>query len=129
MDGKYGQTLEIVTFHTLVGGVNYQVTVIPNYTGPESLEEDGVLAAYGTFAEPGNHKIDLDPPIALDPGTRYAVIVRQTALSRPALATDSAKSEAGKRTVTQAGESFVLLSGGWTDLHTWHPNTAACLQA
>jgi len=129
VDSEHGESLEAVAFHTLLKGVNYQVMVIPEYTGPESLSREGVLVAQGTLAEPGFHTIDLGSPVLLDPGTRYAVILHQSALAKPALATDSAKSEAGESTTSQPGESFILLNGVWTDLHTWHPNTVAVLQA
>lgn len=126
---QYGETLEAVSFHTLIKETKYEVSVVPNYSGPSSLENETDWVAHGTLSEPGYHTIDLESPVNLVSGAQFAVVVRQTALSRPAIASDSAKAESGKGSVSHAGESFVLLGGGWSDLYGMQPNTNVCVRA
>lgn len=124
----YDETLLAVSFHTLLKDTRYEVSVILNYSGTTSLD-GGKVVSQGTLKEPGYHAIDLALPITISRGSRFAIVVRQTAFSRPAVATDSARAESAEDSVSLPGESYVLLRGSWVDLYTTHPNTNVCVKA
>ncbi len=110
--------LAAVSFYTLQSDTIYNVYVCTDYTGSSDLVSSRVSAATGTIAGYGYYTVDLDIPILIAPGDRFAVIV-QLSSSGGAAHAPVEHAVAGYSSLASArpGESFVSVSGSfWQDL-------------
>ncbi|MGE5579431.1 MAG: lectin like domain-containing protein [Bacillota bacterium] len=124
----YGESVKAAGFYALEEGTEYEVKVVPEFTGVQSLNQ-GVTVATGKFDLPGYYTVDFDSPVKVKPGSRFAVLVTTKTQSNVPIAADSMDGLMVKRSFASSGESYVLLRSKWTDVTSVRANTNVCLKA
>lgn len=67
--------LQAVGFYAVGKDTKYRLAVVPEFTGEESLEDlEFTQAGYLQYS--GYYTIDLEEPVAVQPGQRFAVVVK-----------------------------------------------------
>ncbi len=73
------ELLKAVSFYNYAPGMAYEVYVVTNYQNQKSLENLGPVLKTGVSEYAGYLTVNLDNPIELAKGTRFAVVVKTTA--------------------------------------------------
>lgn len=74
------EILRAVSFYTYDEDTSYEIYAVPNYTGVDSLCASSEPLASGTAPETGYHTVNLEKPVLLKAGTRFAVVVKLSVL-------------------------------------------------
>jgi len=128
--GLYDGSLEAVSFYTLQSNTTYHVYVCSDYAEPADLANSRTLAAVGTIAEFGYFTIDLDNPVAIAPGDRFAIIVQLSASAGAYAPIEYAIGGYSSLAESDPGESFLSLNGStWQDLTEIESTANFCLKA
>lgn len=120
--GARSEDLKAVSFYTTANDAEYEIKIHTNLTDA-SDPTGGTLAATksGTHTFGGYHTVDLDSPVALAPGTKFAVVVKVTTpgYDYPVPVEMPLPKEIGSSLCDNAtanrGESFVSQSGATWD--------------
>ncbi|MCR5671846.1 MAG: chitobiase/beta-hexosaminidase C-terminal domain-containing protein [Butyrivibrio sp.] len=111
--GTYGEALKAVSFFTNNTNVEYTIEV---YTDVDDTPDSGILQEDATttgFVElAGSHTIDLDAPVYLESGEKFAVVVK---LDCSGLVCESLFDNGTSGNAARSGESFYLSGKNWVD--------------
>lgn len=125
------EMLKAVSFYTVSPGTSYELYIVPNYQGPNSLCQLGEPVKSKSIDYAGYHTISLSEPVRLTKGTRFAVAVRITDKSGAAsIFIEAPRVGISSKARAGAGESFVRgADGRWKDLTAVEENANVCLKA
>lgn len=126
------ERLEAAGFYALGRDTEYELYVVADFQGTESLEpENRVLVARGKLGNPGYYTIPFERPIAVSAQQRYAVVLYLSTpgLGKP-LAIEYAADEFTETVDISDGESYIsaMGAGGWECLEETQGSNL-CLKA
>jgi uncharacterized repeat protein (TIGR02543 family) len=135
--GKYeNETVEAASFYTYDMATNYEIYVIPDYSGTSDLTDSGICAAKGSFDYAGYHTVKFSDSVEIT-GNKFAVVVKLmkhgydvgTYIEMPI--TTSSSYINGIYSVARAseGESYIYQNNVWTDLTSVYSNANNCIKA
>ena len=75
------EQLSAVSFYSYAPGETYEIYVVSDYKDINSLSKLGSPVKTGVSDYAGYHTIKLDSEIELSAGSRFAVVVKQTAMN------------------------------------------------
>ena len=120
---RQDEVLRAAAFYTKSKNVSYEVYVVLNFEDKSSLTPSLMRkVASGTLRDMGYHTVNLETPVMLKAGTRFAVVVKQT---RPELSegrllfpAEAPVSESYSAAFAKENESFLSSNGTkWSDLY------------
>ena len=130
------ETINAVAFYTGAVNSSYEIELRPGVPGESgaALPANGYVATptqQGTLAAPGYHVVALDHPVAIYPGTPFAVVVKLTTPGYdypiPVQETEPGYSD---RAVSEHGRGFISPDGSsWQDLSPTCQGATLCVKA
>ena len=133
------ETLAAVSFYNYTPGTAYEVYVVEDYRDKDSLTNLGDPVHIGVMDYAGYFTFNLDEPIVLDAGTRFAVVIRYissassnkifvelptTIYSKGSQISHSSNARAN------TDESYISNNGkSWSDFTSFVPNGNVCVKA
>ncbi|MBO4824535.1 MAG: InlB B-repeat-containing protein [Lachnospiraceae bacterium] len=112
-----GEQLKAVSFHTTSANFTAEIEI---YTPSDANKPNsGRLLATKTYSSdyPGYHTVDLDTPVALEPGEKFSVVVKITAAGGSSISCEYG-GYYGFTAHSDASESYISYNNGssWEDL-------------
>jgi len=105
------EILEAISFYATGKDSEYELFVVPNFTGMESLNER-IPVASGKLSNAGYYTIDFKQDIMLDAGQKYAVILHMiTPGAVHPLAIEYVADRATANVITEDGEGYISING------------------
>ncbi|GEM_PF-7007874 len=130
---KTDEELRAVSLYTYNKKTPYEIYVIPDYKNADSFSDLSTPAATGEINSIGYHTIELEQPIPLAKGTRFAVVVKIYATDVSSAIYFEDPWEGHSSNANAGGdESYVSYDGEyWYDLTNpdWIPGSNLCLMA
>ncbi len=125
------EILKAVSFYTVSPGTSYELYIVTNYQGPNSLCQLGQPIRSDSIDYAGYHTITLKEPISLAAGTRFAVVLRITdQTGNASVFIEAPRVGISSKARACVGESFVRgANGQWRDLTTLVENANLCVKA
>lgn len=126
------QILRAVSFYTVAQNMSYEIYVVENYQDSSSLTLSSAPIKLGVLSDMGYHTIDLDNDIALDKGTRFAIVIKlsMSDTSQKANIFIEAPVKYFERATAKLDESYISNNGvQWTDLAGKIDNANVCIKA
>lgn len=129
------EDLRAVSFYTAEKNMQYEIYAVPDYQTKETLNNKGPVLAAGTMEEMGYHTVVLDKPVALQAGTRFAVIVMQRSMQEKTVVyyeypTDKNANPYSNNASAGPEESFYKMDNkDWKDLTEARANANFCVKA
>lgn len=124
------EQLKAVGFYATGANTEYEIYIIPQFTGTDSIQLDQPVAA-GSFENIGYYTVDLEVPAALSAGIEFAVVVKiRTPGSQYPVAVEyaAANSSAENADITD-GHGYISQDGGsWQRIEEKY-NCNLCLKA
>lgn len=123
------EILRAVSFYAVDGHTNWDLYVVPEYSGTDSLNQPVYLGS-GYFEDGGYYTVDIPDKIRLSAGGRFAVIVRITTegSERP-IAIEYPASDLTSGADLEDGEGYISYDGNlWTSAETEY-GCNLCLKA
>lgn len=113
------ELLKAISFHTVRQHMEYEIYIVTNYNGTESLENIGAPVHSGILDEMGYHTVELPKDVLLEKGTRFAVIVRLiTDDSKTANMLIEKKWHWGENMVRMDNVGFISADGkNWSEIY------------
>lgn len=119
----YNELLEAVSICTYTTNVNYSVQIYTGVTSSTNPTKGKAMLSNpksGMLVNAGYNRIELDAPITLEAGEKYAVVVTLSAANggKVSLAVDSDYNDYESFTFLsheEAGQGFIKLDGTWYD--------------
>lgn len=124
------EKLSAASFYTYDKGTSYELYVVKDYTGEESLSQSRELVSSGVIEYPGYHTIPFKE-IPLKAGTRFAIVVKMSLPNQYVYSCYEAPvSDKYRNAKSNQGESFYSSNGSsWHDLTTYMSNANFCIKA
>lgn len=130
------ELLKAVSFYNYAPGMSYEVYIVTNYQGKDSLKKLGSPVKTGVSEYAGYMTIDLDKPVELSVGTRFAVVVKTDANSDTASIFVELPTKLGdgrshsSNAKANKDESYIGMDKKtWMDLTDFLPNANLCIKA
>ena len=133
------EELRAVSFYNYAPGTLYEVYVVMNYTDATSLANLGAPICTGALDYAGYFTVELPAPLELRAGSRFAVVVKYTAVSGnaslfvelPTTMTIGSKTvDHSSNARANPGESYLSRNGkAWTDYTDLTANANLCIKA
>ena len=114
---KGDQSLEAAGFYALGKDTEYELYVVPDFTGTESLSQ-GKLVAQGHLGNAGYYTIAFDDPVSVEAGKKFAVVlyISTPGIEKP-LAIEFSADEFTSTVDITDGESYISATGSrWESL-------------
>lgn len=128
-EGRRDEMLSAVGFYATGKDTEYEIHIIETFDGPSSLISWSPDQT-GKFDNGGYYTVDLDEPVKVSEGQRFAIMVKikSPGLQYP-VATEYQADEATKNVDISDGEGYISMSGySWTRTETEH-SCNVCLKA
>ena len=111
------EILNAISFYATGKDTEYELFVVPEFTGMESLNER-IPVASGKLSNAGYYTIDFKQEIAIDAGEKYAVVLHiMTPDAVHPLAIEYAADKATAQVITDDGEGYISTNGtDWEDV-------------
>lgn len=121
--------LEAVGFYATTPGTSYEVYIVNDYTGQESLSEK-VKVADGSFINSGFYTVKLDTKVYLPQGKKYAVVVYiNSPGSTGPIAIECITDGVASTVKTDDGEGYISLHGTYWEHVEDTQKCNVCLKA
>ena len=125
------EELDAVSFYATGENTSYSVYVCKNFNSPEDLLSGRQLVAQGQLHYAGYYTVDLDSPVDLDAGERFAVIVEintPESLHPVAIEMDSGEGRTGAIDL-EGKESYISADGRYWENAQQDSGCNICLKA
>ena len=138
--GKYqNEKIDAASFYTYDMATNYEIYVIPDFTGENDLYNLGAYVAKGCFDYAGYHTVKFDEGISVT-GEKFAIVVKlikpgkdvHAYIEMPVETDNSYINRLYSNARGNSGESYIFdyyKSGEWTDLTNDLDNANNCIKA
>ncbi|MHC1681730.1 MAG: lectin like domain-containing protein [Clostridiaceae bacterium] len=115
------KNLSAASFYTMAPNSTYEVYVVNNYSGPNSLTSSRKLVKTGKIAFAGYNTVNFSNVVPITKGKKFAVIVKITSpgVNYPIPVEYAVRGYSSKATAA-SGQSYVGSNGSsWQDLNTY----------
>lgn len=125
------EVLKAVSFYNYSPGTEYEIYVVTNFQDKNSLKNLGRAVKSGSLDYAGYFTVDLDTPIALAKGRRFAVVVKYiNRADTVKLFVEIPVAGVSSNARANEGESFISHdSRVWTDYTKFAKNGNLCIKA
>lgn len=125
------ELLKAVSFYNYSPGMPYEIYIVTNYQDADSLKKLGSPIKTGVTEYAGYLTVNLDNPIELASGTRFAVVVKCTAKSgHVKVFVEMPLDKHASNAKANKDESYIGMDKKtWMDLTNPLPNTNLCIKA
>lgn len=117
-------------FFVASGNTDYEVFVVPKYTGLESLANNRISVAKGRVDYPGYHTVEFNQ-VPVNSGDNFAVVVYfYSSETNYPIAIEAREYQYASKVNSYPGQSFTSEDGiKWTDLTTYNSSANVCVKA
>ncbi len=125
------EVLKAVSFYNYSPGTEYEIYVVTNFQDKDSLKNLGRAVKSGSLDYAGYFTVDLDTPIALARGSRFAVVVKYiNRADTVKLFVEIPVAGVSSNARANEGESFISNNAkAWTDYTKFVKNGNLCIKA
>ncbi|MGI6070700.1 MAG: lectin like domain-containing protein [Blautia sp.] len=124
------EELSAVSFYTYDAGYHYEIYLVKDFKDKTSFGKLGSPVASGTMEYAGYHTVELETPVLLEAGSRFAVVVKLSGKERIHAYYESPMMGLSSKARASVGETFISKDGSkWTDMQDRIENTNACIKA
>lgn len=121
--------LQAASTYFMIDSTSYDLRI---YEAPGSKPTSGTLVSSktGTVSIAGYHTIELDTPVLMTSGTKYACVIKLTTpgYNYP-LGCEYPYTDYSSAATANAGETYISSNGSqWQDLVSWKANASVCLK-
>lgn len=125
------ETLQAVSFYNYAPGTDYEIYIVTDYQNATSLKYLGKAVKSGSLDYAGYFTVELDTPITLAKGTRFAVVVKYISRSDSVkLFVEVPVTGHSSNAKANADESYISSNAkSWTDFTRYLKNSNVCIKA
>lgn len=108
---KSDEEVKAVGFYAIGKNTSYEIYVVEDFTDASSLNKRRMLQS-GSFKNAGYYTVDLDTPVIMDAGTKYAIVVKITTpdVGRP-IAIEYRAGKSTQDVILDDGEGYISYLG------------------